>query len=178
MRFNHWRYRVISIICTLFILICMIVCFFSMKAHADEYVTGGYGSSTITYSQPSDYCIIIPETIDADAGAYVFQAGQLNITENERVYIILTTADQDNNITLTHESGTYTLDKQIVTENVSGHSIPDGLPQNCVGYFEPDSFSSALSFALSEENYNYECAPKAGRYSALVEFSIYLSENG
>lgn len=165
--------KLIAMICAATMLLCCCTTLF-----ADEYVTGGSASTTMTYSMPSDYCIIIPETIDVSAGAYVFQAANLNIASNERVFVSVESADTNNRITFTHEDGTYTLAKQIITENVSGHSIPDGLPENCVGYFEPDEPASALSFAVSDENYDYQGAPKAGNYTAIVVFDIYLNTVG
>lgn len=171
--------RLIQVFSFLIIAVACVLLVISGCTHAfaeDSFVTDGQGFTTIIYSQPSDYAIIIPETIDASAGSYIFQAANLNIASNERVFVVVESADTNNRITFTHEDGEYTLAKQIITQNVSGHSIPDGLPQNCVGYFEPDESCSALSFSLSTENYDYQGAPKAGNYTAVVQFSIYLND--
>lgn len=175
------RITLVRLLCIAIFIICfigIIVSMLNFRVYADDsYVTGGHSTSTITFTQPSDYCIIIPETIDASAGAYVFQAGQLNITENERVLVTVTSVNQDGRITFTHENGENTLTKEIVTENISQNALPGGLPENCVGYFTPDSISSKLSFGLTEESYDYEGYIKAGNYTALVEFNIYLEGN-
>lgn len=167
--------KLLSIAVFILCFIAIIVSIFSYRVYADDsYVTGGHSTSTITFTQPSDYCIIIPETIDTSTGAYVFQAGQLNITENERVLITVTSVNQDGRITFTHENGVNTLTKGVITENISQNALPDGLPENCVGYFTIDNLSSKLSFGLTEESYDYEGYIKAGNYTTLVEFNIYL----
>lgn len=168
--------RILAIICSIILIAC---CFAPLIAFAeDAQVSEGQGTTTTTYTHPSDYCIIIPDTIDSANGAYVFQAASLNISYNEYVLITVSNADSNNRIIFTHEDGSHTLTKQIVTENVSGGYIPDGLPDNCVGYFTSDESASALSFAVSEENYDYQDNPKAGTYTATVEFNIYLSSFG
>lgn len=141
----------------------------------DSYISGGTGSSTITYTQPSEYSILIPETIDSDAGQYVFWAGTLNIADNEQVYVTIANTIGSGRIEFTHENGVNKLTKEIIVEpSDSSYNIDfSTLPEHCVGYFYGDNTMSKIRFGLSEQSYDCEYA-KAGNYTATVNFEVSL----
>lgn len=167
---------------SIFFSICMVFSLCAMtpvEASAyDSYVQDGAASSTITYRQQSEYSILIPETIDANAGQYVFQAGMLNISNNEQIYVTVANVNGDGRIEFQHENGINTLTKDIIIEN-SNPSYPvdlDALPNHCVGYFAGDDAASKIQFGLSDQSFDCDY-PKAGNYSATVNFEVFLVEN-
>lgn len=140
----------------------------SVTAYADDkQVSEGTASATMTYRVQSNYCILIPETIDADFGQYTFQAEYLNIADGEKVFVTVTNTDDNGRILFTHENGVNTLKKNIISYG----SV--NLPNNCVGCFYGDDVTSKISFGVSDENFDYDYV-KAGMYSAIVEFNVYL----
>lgn len=144
----------------------------------DSYIQDGSATSTITYRQQSEYSILIPETIDANAGQYMFQAGMLNISNNEQIYVTILNTNGDGRIEFQHENGKNTLTKDIVLEN-SNPSYPvdlESLPDHCVGYFTEDEMASKVQFGLSEQSFDCEY-PKSGNYTAIVNFEVFLVEN-
>lgn len=107
-------------ILSVFFSLCMIFSFCALtpiEASAyDSYIQNGSGTSTITYKQQSEYSILIPETIDANAGQYVFQAGMLNISNTEQIFVTVANANSDGRIEFLHENGENTLTKDIILE--------------------------------------------------------------
>ena len=162
--------------------ICMVISLCAMtpiEASAyDSYVQNGVASSTITYTQPSEYSILIPETIDANTGKYVFQASMMNISDNEQIYVTAANVNGDGRIEFQHENQTNTLTKDIDIEE-SNPTIPvslESLPSHCVGYFQGEDITSRVQFGLSDQSFDCEF-PKAGNYSARVDFEVFLVEN-
>lgn len=166
--------KIVSIILT---IVCIFsVCSINCYAY-DSYVTNGFGETRITYHQQSDYSILIPETIDANAGSYTFQAGMLNITDSEKIYVKLSNPDSSGRILFTHEDGEHTMTKPISTEfsNPANTVGINDLPENCVGYFYGDDYTSKMSFNITDECYDCDY-PRAGDYTATVTFEVMLTE--
>ncbi len=156
------------ILCTFFLIKPMTV------SAADSQVFQGTGTSTITYWEQSTYCVLIPEYIDMNAGLYTFQAEHLNIAEVEKVYVTVTNLNENNRLLFTHESGEYTLTKNLeIYPSNESESVPSYMPPNCVGYFSGDDTTSKISFGLSFDSYEYTRI-RAGMYSATVEFCVDL----
>ena len=162
--------RLISIL----IALCLLLCITPLTVSADSQVYEGTGSATMSYREYSSYCILIPEFIDAEAGYYTFQAEYLNITDYEKVFVTVTNLDENGRLLFTHESGNYTLKKNLeVYGTADGGGLPDGMPQNCVGYFSGEDTTSKVMFGVGFDNYECERA-RAGLYSATVEFAVNL----
>lgn len=157
----------------------IILCLFSIScpmtiSAEDLQVFQGSGASTMTYSEQSSYCILIPEYIDMNAGSYTFQAENINITDYEKIYVTVTNLDENDRILFTHESGKYTLTKNFEIFPSAGHdTLPEYMPNNCVGYFSGDNTTSFISFGLGYGSYDYTRI-RAGMYFATVEFRVEL----
>lgn len=143
----------------------------------DSYVANGYGETTVTYHQQSDYSILIPETLDVNDGSYTFQAGMLNITDTEKIYVRVANVDGNGRILFTHADGEHTMTKPIATQfsDPAGTVGINDLPDNCVGYFYGNDYTSKMSFNITDECYDCEY-PKAGDYTATVTFEVMLTE--
>lgn len=162
--------RIVSVL----IAICLLISLTTITANAETQVYEGTGSSTMTYREYSSYCILIPEYIDAEAGYYTFQAEYLNITDYEKVFVTVTNLDENGLLLFTHESGNYTLKKNLEVYGTNyGAGLPDGMPQHCVGYFSGEDTTSKVMFGVGFDNYECERA-RAGLYSATVEFAVNL----
>ena len=145
----------------------------SVGASAAQVMEGS-ASSTITFRQPSTYCILIPETLtENETGMYQLTAENINITADEKIYVCVANADENGRILFTHVNGEYTLKKGFETRNKNGYSPNYILPENCVGVFEGEDLSSKIYFMLESEEYECEKA-YAGMYSATVEFNVSL----
>lgn len=161
--------RLISIL----IALCLLLCITPMTVSADSQVYERTGSSTMTYREYSSYCILIPEYIDAEAGQYTFQAEYLNITDYEKVFVTVTNLDENGKLLFTHESGNYTLKKNLEVFDATGSGVLPNMPENCVGYFSGEDTMSKIMFGVGFDNYECERA-RAGLYSATVEFAVNL----
>lgn len=159
----------------LLIVLCMLFLICPMTVSAeDSQVFQGIGTSTVTYVEQSSYCILIPEYIDMNAGSYTFQAENINITDYEKIYVTVTNLDENDRLLFTHESGEYTLTKNFEIYPSECHdTLPEYMPNNCVGYFSGDNTTSFISFGLGYDSYDYTRI-RAGMYSATVEFSVEL----
>ena len=152
---------------------CLLLSMMTIGVSAEQQVSEGNASSTITYREQSMYCILIPETIDMNENSYTFAAEFINITDDEKIFVTVANADENGRILFTHESGNYTLKKDIITTPSHGNTTMPTLPTNCVGYFCGDDKTSKISFGLGYDCYEYERI-RAGMYFATVEFSVNL----
>ena len=160
--------KLLSILLCVALMGCLAVPAFAAQ------VMEGSASSTITFRQPSTYCILIPETLtENETGMYQLTAENINITADEKIYVCVANADENGRILFTHENGEYTLKKGFETRNKNGYSPNYVLPENCVGVFEGEDLSSKIYFMLESEEYECEKA-YAGMYSATVEFNVSL----
>lgn len=152
-------------------ILCLMCCTLNVYA-TDAQVFEGSSTATLTYREQSTYCILIPAYIDM-SDTYTFSAENINITDNEMIAVTVTNVDENNRIMFTHESGEYTLTKNIEQVRLSD-SAPAALPLNCVGAFVGDDKTSTIGFRLSQESFDYTRI-RAGMYSAIVEFSVSLT---
>lgn len=160
-------------ILSILLVVAAMLSVLSVSASAAQVMEGN-ASSTITFRQPSTYCIYIPETLtENETGMYQFTAEHINITADEKIFVCVANADENGRILFTHENGEYTMKKEFEVRNKNGYSPDYALPENCVGVFEGEDLSSKLYFLLSPEEYECEKA-YAGMYSATVEFNVSL----
>nr|DAY99088.1 MAG TPA: hypothetical protein [Caudoviricetes sp.] len=83
----------------------------------------------------------------------------------------------DGRIEFQHENGINTLTKDIIENSNPSYPVdPDILPNHCVGYFAGDDVTSKIQFGLSDQSFDCDY-PKAGNYSATVNFQVFLVEN-
>lgn len=89
------------------ILSVVLVLSMSVTAFATE-VTSDYqvAQSTLSYTEPSTYTVIIPETMYVSTGAMMeFEAKYINIQDDEQVVIRCANLDENGAIALSNESG-------------------------------------------------------------------------
>ena len=158
---------------SILLVVCALLSVMSIGASAAQQVMEGNASSTISFRQPSVYCILIPEVLTADDnGWYEFDAEHINITNDEKIIVTVANADENGRILFTHEDGEHTLKKELQVMNKSGFDWI--LPENCVAVFEGEDLDSKVYFMLSPEE--YECQKAyAGIYTATVEFNVILA---
>lgn len=84
-------------LCLIMLLSCSITAFASNGLSGE----GATAQSTITYQVDSNYCVIIPETVDAFNG-FQLTASYMNITDAEQVNI---SVSGENSIAMTNDEG-------------------------------------------------------------------------
>lgn len=90
-----------------FVLSVVLILSMSVTAFATELNIGNQtGQSTLSYTEPSTYTVIIPDTIYVSSGATLeFETSSLNIQETEQLVIRVNNLDENDMITLSHASG-------------------------------------------------------------------------
>ena len=148
-----------KVICVLICIAAFLCCNVTVFA-ADSYLqnSGDTASSTVTYQVNSNYCITIPETIDAFNGFEV-RADYMNITDDEQVNVSIC---GDNLIEMTNEYG----DKFDLMLNTIG----DGR----VAKFLKNQTTSDIISGYPIEMGMYP----AGTYTGIVVFVVSLEEKG
>lgn len=138
----------------IFIVLCFAVCF---PAYADGELTPiqDRATATMTYNVNPSYIVLIPETISANEG-YTFRASKMDIYSNQAVCVFIDL--EGDSITMSDGNGQSIL---LVLRGVESG--------NCVARFTRDELTSTISFYGEPAD-----APRAGSYSATVEFYITL----
>lgn len=154
-----------------------------VTANAENYTQSDYSaSSTVTFRQPSTFCVYIPDMIDLDYD-YTIQGVDMNLSQQECLKINITNLNSDGSLTFESEDGTATLKKALISEpNLQGGATMSdlGLASNCVGFFLKGDNNSEVTFGLSEDYYDFHSdagmtQPPAGRFIAQAEFEINLN---
>ena len=166
--------KFISVLMVLCMLVSLIA-FGMVNVNAEtQYSYGGQTHSTLTYVEQSQYCVLIPETIDMNIGSYTFEADNMNLIDTEHVYVKLNEIGIEPFLTFTHTNGTdQTCRKVTRYDTVSNTNVTDNIPADCVGYFSDGDTQSEVTFGL--EWSQTDTQPKAGTYSSNVVFEIYLA---
>lgn len=145
--------KAISIlVCVAAFLCCNVTAF-----AADSYLqnSGDTASSTVTYQVNSNYCITIPETIDAFNG-FELTADYMNIKEDEQVNVSIC---GDNLIGMTNEYGDSfdlmlnTIGNGRVAKFVKNQTTSDtisGYPKE-MGMFPAGTYTGTVVFVVSLE---------------------------
>lgn len=141
-------------------------------ASADSY---NGGTTTITYREPDNYCVLIPETIDMTFDDYHFQALEMNLAEGDEVFITIGGLEDNDYFPLIHENGVDTARKKIYYDyDVIPSNKRDLFPPYCVGYFTDGDTVSQMGFMLLND---MESHFKAGNYTGTAEFTVELRES-
>lgn len=163
---------------TISLVLCLLIslCTFGMVNVSAEtqYSYGGQTSSTLTYVEQSQYCVLIPETIDMNIGTYTFEADNMNLIETEHVYIKLQEITDQPYLTFVHTNGTDQTTRRVTRyDTVYNSQVTNQVPVDCVGYFSDGDTQSEVSFGL--DYLQTDTQPKAGTYTSNVVFDIYLA---
>jgi len=145
--------------------------------------TNSSAYSTVTFTQPSTYCIFIPDVIDLDSQFCI--SGTVNIMDYEKLCVTITNLDENNALTFTHQDGVTTLKRAITSYLDTEYSITLqdlGLPSNCVGYFQKGDYMSEVVFGLADEYTELTTVsglgePPAGAYYSTIEFEVTMQGN-
>jgi hypothetical protein len=139
-------------------MLCLVVLMScTITAFADNGLAGEGTSaeSTVTYHVDSNFCVIIPETVDAYNG-FQLSASYMNITNTEQVSVYV---NGENSITMTNDEGdTFNL-KFNLNDN------------DRVAKFAKNQTTSDTIVYGQQEDGNM---PAAGDYIGTVEFIVRL----
>jgi len=138
------------------------IVFASTTVQAEEVFNNGTAESTITYKADSEFCVLIPETIDLKSKNCDFSVSYMDIMDNEYIDIRLVSPD----VTLTSESGK-TLQGTINNEN-DGQIFAN---QSIVTFSNADDNAMTKTFAF---NFSHTGVTGAGNYTGTITFDISL----
>ncbi len=94
--------KILAIILSVVLVLSMSVTAFATEISGE----GQVAQSTLSYTEPSTYTVIIPDTIYVSSGATLdFETSFLNIQETEQLVIKVNNLDENDMITLSHASG-------------------------------------------------------------------------
>lgn len=145
------------------VLSVVLVLSMSVTAFAAELNIGNQtGQSTLSYTEPSTYTVIIPDTIYVSTGAILeFETTFLNIQESEQLVIRVNNLDENDMITLSHASGD--------TLNV------------CFGVNDDTDIcyrvnaDNTVAFAASLQTSYDGSILSAGEYTGIAEFTVSIA---
>lgn len=132
----------------------------SVTAFATELNVGNQtGQSTLSFTEPSAYTVIIPDTIYVSSGATLeFETTFLNIQQTEQLIIRVNNLDENDMLTLSNESGN--------TINVCFYVNNDA--DICYRVNADNTVAFAASLGLQ---YTESIVP-AGEYTGVAEFVV------
>ena len=143
-----------------FMLSAIIIFSCATTTHAQDVVGNGMASSTAIYHVESQYCVLIPETIDLNANSCTFSSSFMDIADNEYVDITL----QNPTLTLSNDSGK-TIEGQLM--DTSGKEFT---PSQSVA-----TFSNTNQEAKQlEYSFMVVSSTSAGDYTGTITFDINL----
>ena len=142
------------------VLSVVLVLSMSVTAFATELNIGNQtGQSTLSFTEPSAYTVIIPDTIYVSSGVTLeFETTFLNIQQTEQLIIKVNNLDENGRIPLTNELGN-TIDVWFDMNNDA----------NIVYRVNPDS---TVDYAASIGLYYVESLIPAGEYTGIAEFVV------
>ena len=150
--------KVIALLLSVVMIMSMSVTAFA----ADTEISGdgGTAQSTVIYTEMSTYTLVIPEYITVDAyNPFVIEAKYLNIKEGDEILVRLTNLDENNNLTLTHSSGS-TIDVHF--------NVPDDYDTCAKFYYNPDLCITGIT----TQAVGIGTTIPAGDYSGIAEFIV------
>lgn len=133
--------------------------------NAEEFVSENSTSqqSTVVYSVPSEYVVLIPETIVADGREYKFQASVMDLRSNEHVDISIDGIYPEGLFKMYAPSG-----RQMMAR-LSSSRVSNPESGSILATFNADMLESFDSFSIAPETWE-----GAGDYSATLTFNIQL----
>ena len=94
--------KILALFLSVVLILSMSVTAFATEVTSDYQVA----QSTLSYTEPSTYTVIIPETMYVSTGAMLeFETKYINIQEDEQVVIRFANLDENGAIALSNESG-------------------------------------------------------------------------
>ena len=116
----------------------------------------------VVYSAPSEYCILIPETVVVDGGSYKFGASVMDLRQGEHVEVSIAGIEDDGSIHMFDSLGKYALARL--------HSS--------AGDVRRGSVMATFYNGMTESNESFyvtsELSEGAGDYEGNITFSISL----
>ena len=169
--------KIISIVLAVIMLVCTVGMITANAVEKHEYDYDNYAYSTVTFRQPSTYCIYVPDVISLDYD-YCMYCADLNLADDECLCITLSNMDGNNQLTFANEDESVTMKKTVHT---SANQLDTyNPPYGCVGYFTNSSTGSMITFGL-DPGYSDLTTPNgsnvipAGVYSSQAEFNITIN---
>lgn len=154
-----------------FVLALALACSFSSTAFAasvTEESDQKNGYTEIVYNLDTGYCIEIPKTIDAAAGAYTFSASYVNLSASEQVVVKMSDVNEYSCLSLKNEAGDalqccVMYDHATITPNYIVAVFTDSVTADGAMEINPDISGSAH---------------RTGRYSGIFEFTVSVEPRG
>ena len=148
--------KIIAAICS------FLVAFSAVNAFATEIIGEGSASSTVTLHVDSQFTILIPETITADATRYSLSASSMMLADNEFVNVTVS-GMPDNQLILTSASGSTVLADIMRDSDNSPIMNGDTIASFTNGQTEADAF------------YLVHGDASPGDYTGTITFNVSLS---
>lgn len=132
--------------------------------HAEEFVSENSISqqSTVVYSVPSEYVVLIPETIIADGRSYKFRASLMDILADEHVDVSIDGIEPGGSIQMFAESGRWALSRIYSSKG----EVNPGMVLA--------SFNQGMTESIDSFYVTHEMDEGAGNYQASITFNISL----
>lgn len=143
-----------------FVLSVVLILSMSVTAFAGELNVGNQtGQSTLSFTEPSAYTVIIPDTIYVSADASLeFETTFLNLQDTEQLVIRLANLDENNRLMLSNESG------------ASLYATFEIIDDTGICYLVNPDYSVAVAAKMGLY-YETSLIP-AGEYTGIAEFTV------
>ena len=116
----------------------------------------------VMYSAPSEYMILIPESITADGSMHKFEASKMDLRDNEHVEISATGIEEDGSIHMFTDTGKWAMSKFHTSNG-------DYRRGDVISVFDNGMTESRESFYITAEQ-----SEGAGDYVGTITFNISL----
>lgn len=149
----------ISLLLSVVMIMSMSVTAFAADTEVSS--NGGTAQSTVVYTEMSTYTIVIPEYIIPDpVNSFTIEAKNLNIKDGDEILVRLTNLDEDDNLTLTHSSGS--------TISVHFHVL-DEYDTCAKFYYNPENCITGIRAQVVADGTTFY---PAGEYTGIAEFIV------
>ena len=147
--------KILSIICSMVLLIA------PYNVYAQEIYGDGSGTSTVVGYVESQYCVLIPETINADATLYSFNALVMQLAEGDYVNVTISGLSKNNALPMsggspeavavfTKEDGTGISDESIIATFYNGELTSQDQFRATLQYAEtPGNYTGTVTFNIT-----------------------------
>lgn len=150
--------KVIALLLSVVMIMSMSVT--ALAADTEVSGNGETAQSTVVYTEASSYVLVIPEYIVVDPyNSFVIEAKALNLKAGDELLVRLTNLDENDNLTLTHSSGS-TIDVHF--------NVLDDYDTCAKFYYDSQQTINGISTNVVS---NGATIP-AGNYSGIAEFIV------